>query len=538
MRDPVSNAKIGVSFETIDDLLDDVQRGKLRIPSFQRPYRWKPADMLSLFDSIRNGHPIGSLLIWSPEEPRESSDRVGPNRVPPGGRDAKYVVDGHQRIATLFGVLRFKESPDTGEDVWRWHVYYDLVTGKFAHCRRGQPEPWLLPLRLLRRTMGLVEFANRLRQAPLPAEVGDADALLDEADTLSQRLKGYKLLLMTLEKGSIEDAIESFSRMNAKGQDIAPHEILSALTYEEGAFHLDRRINDISRGLAELGFVGIHPNAILRVVLAIGGARDVYRTDWALLAKEMKDEIAVHTARSEAALLRAAMFLRERGVLTGRLLPYVHHMVFLAVYFDSHPTPPASDLDMLERWFWGTSFAESFAGISAAETSRWLKAMRGNVAAELADAVYAAEPYPTQLRLSSARVRVHLLAVLRGSAPPHTSGERLGPAEVGILESRGGPPYVFEDIGEPERSDPANRVLLPVARDARSDLLRRSDEDLRAHAIRGEALDALRRGDGVAFVRARRSELQELERAVMCELGVRPSERDSAEPMTDTDDGR
>jgi hypothetical protein len=164
--------------------------------------------------------------------------------------------------------------------------------------------------------------------------------------------------------------------------------------------------------------------------------------------------------------------------------------------------------------------------------------MRGDVAKELAETVYAAEPYPTQLRLSSARVRVHLLAILRKCRVRQASGELLSQAEIDILESRGGPPYVFEDVGAPERSDPANRVLFPAARDARQELLRQDEATLRTHVIQGDAVEALRRGDGVAFVRVRRNDLQELERAVMRELGISPSELDSAEPITDTDDGR
>jgi len=35
----------------LEDLFKEIASGKLRIPRFQRPFVWKPDDMLSLFDS-------------------------------------------------------------------------------------------------------------------------------------------------------------------------------------------------------------------------------------------------------------------------------------------------------------------------------------------------------------------------------------------------------------------------------------------------------------------------------------------------------
>jgi len=538
MHEPTTTPRIDVSFQTIDDLLDEVQGGRLRVPAFQRPFRWKPTDMVDLFDSIIKGYPIGSILLWRPVEAPESSRLVGPIQIPPSGRDPKLIVDGHQRIATLFGALRIStKEPFDHESLWPWLIYYDLSTRKFIQIRRGTPSPWQLPLRLLRRTTELLTFADQLRRAPLPPGVPGVDDLLDEADALSQRMKGYKLLLMTLENGGIEDAVESFSRMNGKGRDISGHETMSALTYRQGQFHLDRRIEDISRQLAEVGFAGVPSNGVLRAILAISGARDVYRTDWALVAKDMKEGMADYVSRGETALLQAAQLLRGFGVETGRLLPYIHQLVFLAVYFDQHPHPTEAHKRLLERWFWGTSFAESFAGISASETSRWLKAMRGEDFEKTLSVSYSAEPYPSELRLSSARARVHILTFLQMCKPRGPDGSPLNVLEIKAFESRGGLPYIFEDAPEAERSDPANRAIWPSSKDVGADLLRMTDEVLRSHAIDGLVLKALRDRQAQAFVELRRSALQDVERQFMARFGILPPTRDAAEPMTDTEEG-
>src|ERR1043165_2204486 len=66
----------------LEDLFKDIAAGKLRIPKFQRPFVWKPDDMLSLFDSIRRGYPIGTLLLWNTAEKVQSLEGVGPLKIP------------------------------------------------------------------------------------------------------------------------------------------------------------------------------------------------------------------------------------------------------------------------------------------------------------------------------------------------------------------------------------------------------------------------------------------------------------------------
>ena len=79
--------------------------GRLRLPAFQRDYRWQPGDVESLFDSVLKRYPIGNLLLW--ERPAEAARiSIGPLilDVPTVPR-AQWVVDGQQRITSLVGAL-------------------------------------------------------------------------------------------------------------------------------------------------------------------------------------------------------------------------------------------------------------------------------------------------------------------------------------------------------------------------------------------------------------------------------------------------
>ena len=61
---------IQVERERITTLLDKVRSGAVAIPQFQRDYVWTPKQVVDFYDSILNGWPIGSLLLWVPDTDR------------------------------------------------------------------------------------------------------------------------------------------------------------------------------------------------------------------------------------------------------------------------------------------------------------------------------------------------------------------------------------------------------------------------------------------------------------------------------------
>jgi len=47
----------------VEQLLHEAADGRLRIPNFQRPLRWRSKNVIEFFDSIRRGFPVGNLLL-------------------------------------------------------------------------------------------------------------------------------------------------------------------------------------------------------------------------------------------------------------------------------------------------------------------------------------------------------------------------------------------------------------------------------------------------------------------------------------------
>jgi len=85
--------------------IEDISQGNIQIPAFQRDFVWTQKDKLELFDSLKRGYPIGSILIWKPREEFGQIEKFGPFQIPSPTGKRTYILDGFQRLSTLFGCL-------------------------------------------------------------------------------------------------------------------------------------------------------------------------------------------------------------------------------------------------------------------------------------------------------------------------------------------------------------------------------------------------------------------------------------------------
>ncbi|WP_221032895.1 GmrSD restriction endonuclease domain-containing protein [Actomonas aquatica] len=88
----------------ISTLLDHIDSGHMALPEFQRGYVWNRDQVRGLFDSLYRRHPVGGLLVWATEA--SSAQHRGDGALAPGV--VKLLLDGQQRITSLYGVARGK----------------------------------------------------------------------------------------------------------------------------------------------------------------------------------------------------------------------------------------------------------------------------------------------------------------------------------------------------------------------------------------------------------------------------------------------
>ena len=97
----------------ISQILDKVDDNQLFVPAFQREYVWKRKDAKSLFESLLNEFPTGSLLTWETSQPPELKGSVQYNSSMGA---IKLILDGQQRITTLYMLIRGKFPPYYNEE--------------------------------------------------------------------------------------------------------------------------------------------------------------------------------------------------------------------------------------------------------------------------------------------------------------------------------------------------------------------------------------------------------------------------------------
>jgi Protein of unknown function DUF262 len=88
----------------IQTILDQIDLGSIALPEFQRGYVWNRDQVRSLMDSLYYKHPVGSLLVWVTKT--EASTARGDGPLAPGS--VKLLLDGQQRITSLYGIMRGK----------------------------------------------------------------------------------------------------------------------------------------------------------------------------------------------------------------------------------------------------------------------------------------------------------------------------------------------------------------------------------------------------------------------------------------------
>lgn len=91
----------------VSTMLDQIDLGSMALPEFQRGYVWNREQVRGLMQSLYRKYPIGSLLIWVTQT--ETASARGDGKLVQGS--VKLLLDGQQRITTLYGIIRGTPPP-------------------------------------------------------------------------------------------------------------------------------------------------------------------------------------------------------------------------------------------------------------------------------------------------------------------------------------------------------------------------------------------------------------------------------------------
>lgn len=497
----------------VEDLVETVRRGQVRVPRFQRGLKWTSSDVLKLFDSIYRGYPIGSLLFYK-RFAKAARLAVGPIIVDaPETSEAWWVVDGQQRVTALTACLtRPAPLPVRPSQMDPYVLYFDAENQKFEPPPTvGQiPSVWV-PLPQLFEASQLNEWVygwQHRADEELRRVVFEAGA----------RIREYPIPLYLIETEDSEVAKEIYYRVNKSGKPLDWTAVHKALFGGEGAS--PSTLEELSEDLAAVGMGRLDTTRLLTCLLALRGL-DPTRS---LAEHYDKDSKVLSDAVLEARpILRWVLsFLRsDAGIPHLRLLPKSIFLDVLTRFFACNEDPGPRTRILLARWFWRTLLgAGNFddrtlrrRGINAVSNDEEESVQ------ELLGLVHKDRPRPPELpEAFDARAdesRIVLLTLAHLGPRDFTSGEPIDIPELLEKQDKEAFAKILDQLGLERSRGAANRILhskgIPIHRLLRHRISVNGVDDpiLRSHAIDTRAAELLAAGELDGFLARRSATLTE-----------------------------
>jgi hypothetical protein len=342
-------------------VLEEIRDGQIQIPRFQRPFVWRRDQQVELLNSIRDGLPVGAIMVWRTHLATIACyDRIGPYpvKVPATERGVRqYLLDGVQRMTTLYSA--FYPPEQGGSDAEEWEIkmaYVDLRSREFLWLDSdAEPPPEIMPLEVVFDSIKLSRFLRRLPER-MTQEI-------EAAEQVAKAFREYKIPVIPIVGDDLDIATRTFQRINSQGTPMSLKHMVHALTWSS-SFDLQSTIEELRADhLEPVGWSDLDEGRILDVCrLALGlhmFDRDVDELSTKL---RQRPQVIVEAVRS---IRLAAEFFAERcGIVTPDLVPYKEQLAVISDAFGVRNAPAEDRLAALRSWLWLTTYTELFSGSS------------------------------------------------------------------------------------------------------------------------------------------------------------------------------
>ena len=399
----------------LSGLLDQVQRGQIQLPDFQRGWVWDDDRIRGLLASISRSFPVGAIMTLDAAAGVRFGTRliegVQASQVEP----SVFLLDGQQRLTSLYQAMLHPGPVDTkdnrGKKIKRWY-YVDMLKAMDETIDREDAifsvpedrkltqdfgrvtvldlsnagfeyENHMIPTeRLLDHGDWLWDYEDYWRGGDIPHPRGDIREFRNAIRKgLLAAFSSYMLPVIELTKETPKEAVCTvFEKVNTGGVVLTVFELVTASFAAEGFSLRDDWAGRKAR-------MSEHSGSLQSVTA------DQFLQSIALLATQARRRQAMHrgaTGRSlpgigckrrdildlslqeyqswadkaEDGFKAAAKFLLEQFVFRSHDVPYGTQLVPLAALHVelSHELNTAEAKAKLERWFWSGVFGESYGG--------------------------------------------------------------------------------------------------------------------------------------------------------------------------------
>lgn len=352
-------------------LFAEIEKGEIKIPQFQRDFVWGIRKSASLIDSIIKGYPIGSFILWKTKERLRSIKRIGGLDLPepPTGEVVSYVLDGQQRLTSLFACLKgLSIQRDAGTDNFA-DIYINLLSKEDEQivCTLSElkgngidPEQTNSCIKVTELLYG--DFA---KLASFPKEYHVT------MEKYKKHINGYNYSIIQIQDTPIDIATEIFTRINVSGQPLTLFQIMVAKTYEEKSFELSQKFSELIESLTGINYETLSDATVLQIIALIL-RNDCKRKTILELGKK---EFIETWGNVVSALEDAAEYFRNTyRIPVSHLLPYNALFVPFAYFFyHKKDKPSAEQKRYLEDFFWRCSLSSRYSSAVESKLTQDIK---------------------------------------------------------------------------------------------------------------------------------------------------------------------
>jgi hypothetical protein len=357
----------------VGTILDNIDSGAIALPEFQRGYVWNRSQVRGLMDSLYRGHPVGSLLTWQTRT--ESAVTRGDQAVQPG--TVQLLLDGQQRITTLYGVIRgeqprfFNGNPQALREL-RFHL--DDETFEYWQPVKMRDDPcWIDVTELMREGAGTMISKVFAAAGTDPGKIAQAQVWLGRLNRIDQiRERELHVELVTGEDKTVDIVVDIFNRVNSGGTKLSKGDLALAKVcaeWPEAREQMNRRLEKWKASGYELRL-----DLLLRVVNAIVTGR----APFSALSDRSPQEIRDGLERAEHAIDKILNTLASRlGLDHVSVVPSVAAFPVMARYLSDRGFNFADhrERDQLLYWYIQVAMWGRYAGSTETVLAQDLQAI-------------------------------------------------------------------------------------------------------------------------------------------------------------------
>ncbi len=336
------------------ELISEIEKGQVKIPQFQREFVWDLKSSAKLLDSIFKNYPIGTFIFWRTNDRLRSIRNIGNLDLPEprGGEFITYVLDGQQRITSLFASLKgVKIKRDGKHETDYSKLYVNLKANEDESVVITDIDE--LPEKTFISIKDLIDQEFDL----LASYSSEMRSQIKKYNTTLER---YDFSIVEVKNAEIEIATDIFTRLNVGGKPLNLFEIMVAKTYDlEKGFDLAQEYSKFLSDLKPSRYETI-PAATVLQTLSILYKRDCTRKE---ILKIPKSEFIDMWKPTIESIKSAIDYFRTYfKIPVSRLLPYNALVVPFAYYFHKNSDRPTGEIKRkMEDFFWRASLGARYS---------------------------------------------------------------------------------------------------------------------------------------------------------------------------------